>query len=111
RWRQSPAASPASGSRPRTDFRRDMNAAVDRVTTAVRWLPAYVGVGSNLSDPAAQVRRALAALGGLPGTKLIASSPLYRTQPFGDVVQPAFVNAVAGLLTQRTPDELLTDLR
>ena len=88
-----------------------MNAAVDRVTTAVRWLPAYVGVGSNLSDPAAQVRRALAALGGLPGTKLIASSPLYRTQPFGDVVQPAFVNAVAGLLTRRTPDELLTDLR
>jgi 2-amino-4-hydroxy-6-hydroxymethyldihydropteridine diphosphokinase len=88
-----------------------MNAAVERVTAAERWLPAYVGVGSNLSDPAAQVRRALAALAGLPGTRLIASSPLYHTKPFGEVVQPAFVNAVAGLLTRRTPEELLADLR
>jgi 2-amino-4-hydroxy-6-hydroxymethyldihydropteridine diphosphokinase len=88
-----------------------MNAALDVAAPAARWLPAYVGVGSNLSDPAAQVRRALAALAGLPGTVLVASSPLYRTQPFGEVVQPAFVNAVAGLLTQRTPEELLADLR
>ena len=88
-----------------------MSAAVERVTVAERWLPAYVGIGSNLSDPAAQVRRALAALGALPGTKLVASSPLYRTQPFGAVVQPPFVNAVAGVLTQRAPEELLADLR
>jgi 2-amino-4-hydroxy-6-hydroxymethyldihydropteridine diphosphokinase len=90
-----------------------MNAAADaRVPMAeARWLPAYVGVGSNLSNPEQQVRGALAALGGLPDTKLVVSSPLYRTRPFGDVVQPAFVNAVAGLLTMRTPEELLADLR
>jgi 2-amino-4-hydroxy-6-hydroxymethyldihydropteridine diphosphokinase len=90
-----------------------MNAAADaRVAiTPARWLPAYVGIGSNLSDPERQVRAALAALGALPGSRLVARSPLYRTKPFGDVVQPAFVNAVAGLLTQRTPEELLADLR
>lgn len=88
-----------------------MSAAADAVTPFARWLPAYVGVGSNLSDPAAQVRRAFAALAKLPGSRLVASSPLYRTQPFGEVVQPAFVNAAAGLLTQRTPEELLADLR
>ena len=76
-----------------------------------RWLPAYVGVGSNLADPEAQVRRALQALDRLPGSRLIVSSPLYRTQPFGEVAQPAFVNAVAGLLTQSTPEELLDQLR
>jgi 2-amino-4-hydroxy-6-hydroxymethyldihydropteridine diphosphokinase len=76
-----------------------------------RWLPAYVGVGSNLDDPARQVALAVDALGRLPGTRRIAVSPLYRTRPFGEVVQPAFVNAVAGLLTQRTPEELLGDLR
>jgi len=76
-----------------------------------RWLPAYVGVGSNLDEPAAQVQRAVAALADLPDTRLIVSSPLYRTRPFGDVVQPAFVNAVAGLLTRRTPEELLAELR
>ncbi|HEU4780171.1 MAG TPA: 2-amino-4-hydroxy-6-hydroxymethyldihydropteridine diphosphokinase [Steroidobacteraceae bacterium] len=75
------------------------------------WLPAYVGVGSNLADPQAQVERALQALGRLPGSRLIATSPLYRTQPFGEVAQPAFVNAVAGLLTQSTPEELLAALR
>jgi 2-amino-4-hydroxy-6-hydroxymethyldihydropteridine diphosphokinase len=88
-----------------------MNAAADRVTEAACWLPAYVGVGSNLSDPERQVRRALAALGELPDTRLVATSSLYRTKPFGEVVQPAFVNAVAGLLSRRTPEELLADLR
>lgn len=90
-----------------------MNAAADArvASTPARWLPAYVGIGSNLSDPERQVRAALAALGALPGSRLVARSPLYRTKPFGDVVQPAFVNAVAGLLTQRTPEELLADLR
>jgi len=76
-----------------------------------RWLPAYVGVGSNLADPEAQVRRAFDALAKLPGTMLVARSPLYRTPPFGDVPQPAFVNAVAGLLTQLEPEDLLERLR
>ncbi|MEJ0087648.1 MAG: 2-amino-4-hydroxy-6-hydroxymethyldihydropteridine diphosphokinase [Pseudomonadota bacterium] len=88
-----------------------MNAAVDCLDANPRWLPAYVGVGSNLDGPEAQVRRALQALGKLPGTRLVVSSPLYRTPPFGAVVQPAFVNAVAGLLTQTSPDDLLTALR
>jgi 2-amino-4-hydroxy-6-hydroxymethyldihydropteridine diphosphokinase len=79
--------------------------------THARWLPAYVGVGSNLADPEAQVRRALEALDHLPGSQLIASSPLYRTRPLGDVAQPPFVNAVAGLLTRSTPEELLAALR
>lgn len=76
-----------------------------------RWLPAYVGVGSNLADPRAQVMRALEALGRLAECRLVVSSPLYRTQPLGEVVQPAFVNAVAGLLTQLAPEELLAALR
>jgi 2-amino-4-hydroxy-6-hydroxymethyldihydropteridine diphosphokinase len=88
-----------------------MNAAVDYVGVNPRWLPAYVGVGSNLDDPESQVRRALQALARLPGARLMVSSPLYRTLPFGDVVQPAFVNAVAGLLIQASPDDFLTSLR
>jgi 2-amino-4-hydroxy-6-hydroxymethyldihydropteridine diphosphokinase len=90
-----------------------MNAVADarESRSKARWLPAYVGVGSNLSNPEQQVRRALAALAGLPETKCIAVSPLYKTRPFGEVVQPSFVNAVAGLLTRRTPEDLLADLR
>lgn len=90
-----------------------MSAAAAEVTqvTSPRWLPAYVGIGSNLSDPASQVRRALEALDGLSRTRLMLRSPLYHTPPFGDVVQPAFVNAAAGLLTQLSPEELLESLR
>jgi len=88
-----------------------MNAVPAEAVTSHRWLPAYVGVGSNLGEPVSQVRRALESLGRLPRSRLVASSALYRTKPFGEVVQPPFVNAVAGLLTQWTPEELLAALR
>lgn len=88
-----------------------MNAAAEDSSPTTRWLPAYVGVGGNLDDPRAQVTRAMDALARLPSTVLVARSPLYQTPPFGDVVQPAFVNAAAGLLTQLTPEDLLDALR
>jgi 2-amino-4-hydroxy-6-hydroxymethyldihydropteridine diphosphokinase len=75
------------------------------------WQPAYVGVGSNLGDPVRQVHDALARLAGLPESRLIASSALYRTPPFGPVVQPPFVNAVAGLLTTLTPRAMFEALQ
>jgi 2-amino-4-hydroxy-6-hydroxymethyldihydropteridine diphosphokinase len=89
-----------------------MNAAAGALPRdANRWLPAYVGIGSNLAEPAHQVARALDALARLPACQLIACSPLYRTPPFGEVVQPAFVNAAAGLITQLSPPDLLAALR
>lgn len=72
---------------------------------------AYVGLGANLDDPAAQVRRAFNELGELPGTRLTARSPLYRTPPLGPPVQPDYVNAVAALSTELAPLELLAALR
>ena len=77
----------------------------------LRWQPAYVGVGSNLDDPAQQVRRALEHLRRLPGSCCLVSSRLYRSAPLGPVPQPDFVNAVAGLLTQHPVEELFTQLR
>jgi 2-amino-4-hydroxy-6-hydroxymethyldihydropteridine diphosphokinase len=74
-------------------------------------VPAYVGLGSNLDDPPAQLRRALDALAELPRTRLVASSSLYRNPPMGPQDQPDFVNAAAGLLTTLSPDELLAALQ
>jgi 2-amino-4-hydroxy-6-hydroxymethyldihydropteridine diphosphokinase len=73
--------------------------------------PAYVGLGSNLGHPVAQLRGALAALGGLPGTRLVARSALYRNPPMGPPDQPEYVNAVAALLTTLTAGELLRALQ
>jgi 2-amino-4-hydroxy-6-hydroxymethyldihydropteridine diphosphokinase len=75
------------------------------------WLAAYVGIGSNLSDPAAQVQRTFAELAAVPGVQLVAQSALYRTAPFGPVEQDDFVNAVAGVLTTLSPQRLLDALR
>ena len=60
---------------------------------------AYIGLGSNLADPAAQIRGALRALDSLPQTRLLAQSSLYRSAPVGYLDQPDFVNAVAKVET------------
>ena len=78
---------------------------------AAIWQPAYIGLGSNLQDPRAQVLRASAALAGVPSTRLVRLSPLYRSKPFGPIAQPDFVNAVAGVLTQLDSRALLGELQ
>ncbi len=75
------------------------------------WESVYVGIGSNLDEPEQQVRRALAALATLESTRLVASSPLYGSRPWGVTEQPDFVNAVAGLLTQQPVDSFFQALR
>ncbi len=71
---------------------------------------AFVALGANLDDPVAQVRAALAALAGLPQTRLVAASSLYRTAPIGLAAQPDFINAVAELRTELAPEALLDAL-
>jgi 2-amino-4-hydroxy-6-hydroxymethyldihydropteridine diphosphokinase len=75
------------------------------------WQPAWIGVGSNLEDPRAQVLAAFGRLKQLPRSRLVSTSRLYRSRPFGPVAQPDFVNAVAGVLTQLDPPALLKELR
>ena len=75
------------------------------------WHPAYIGLGSNLSDPRAQVLKACARLTELPLSRVLLTSPLYRSRPLGKVAQPDFVNAVAGVLTQVDPEALLAALK
>jgi 2-amino-4-hydroxy-6-hydroxymethyldihydropteridine diphosphokinase len=75
------------------------------------WQPAYVGVGSNLDDPRRQVQSALLRLTRLPASRLILTSRMYASKPFGPVVQPDFVNAAAALLTQLTARQFLQELR
>ena len=75
------------------------------------WTPAYVALGSNLDDPPGQLRRACVELAGIPHTRFVTVSAFYRNPPFGVTGQPDFVNAVAGLLTQLPPRELLARLK
>src|SRR3972149_3498744 len=72
---------------------------------------AFVGVGANLGDAAAQVRAAIGALAALPGTRLVAASSLYRTAPLGYADQPDFINAAVLLETALAPRALLEALQ
>ena len=71
---------------------------------------AYVALGSNLGDPQATVRAALAALADLSHARPVASSALYRSAPVGLRNQPDFINAVAAIDTRLAPLALLDAL-
>ncbi len=70
----------------------------------------FIGLGSNLADPVAQVTHALEALDRLPRTRILKKSSLYRSAPVGYLKQPDFINAVAQLETELTPRALLDEL-
>lgn len=71
---------------------------------------AFVALGSNLADPAAQVLAALDAITALPHTRLLARSSLYLNAAVGYAGQPDFINAVAQIETSLTPHQLLDAL-
>ena len=68
---------------------------------------AYIGLGSNLGDPPAQIREALDQLTNRPEVRAVVCSSLYRSRPMGPQDQPAYANAAARLETECEPLELL----
>ena len=68
----------------------------------------YLGLGSNVGDTRAQLAAAVAALPG-HGVRVLASSPLFETEPVGLVLdQPDFLNACLRIETALGPEELLS---
>ncbi len=70
----------------------------------------YIGLGSNLANPDAQLRSALDALAQLPGTKLAGVSSFYASDSLSPG-QPRYTNAVAALDTVLEPLDLLDALQ
>lgn len=71
---------------------------------------AWLGLGSNLGDPPAQLQRAVDALRQLPGTQVIACSPVYRNPALlrpDTPPQPDYCNAVVAVETTLAPLALL----
>ncbi len=75
------------------------------------WVTAYIGLGSNLDRPVAQIERAFDELAELPDCRHLRRSPLYRSAPMGPQDQPDYVNAVAGIETRLQPHALLAALQ
>jgi len=71
----------------------------------------FLGLGSNLGDREALLRRALARVASLPGTEVLRVSAIRETEPWGVTDQPAFLNAAAEIRTELEPQSLLTALK
>ena len=71
---------------------------------------AFVAIGGNLGDARAAVTRAMADLGTLAGTCVVARSSLYRSAPV-DASGPDFINAVVAIDTALSPLDLLAALQ
>lgn len=67
----------------------------------------YLGLGSNVGDPAAHLRAALELLEA-EGIEIDAVSSTYVTEPVGEVLdQPDFLNAAVRIRTDLEPEALL----
>lgn len=69
----------------------------------------YISLGSNLGDRAAALRSAVRAMKA-EGAAVLARSPLYETQPWGNINQGPFLNAVVRAAWEGSPEALLERL-
>ena len=76
----------------------------------IRGIIAFIGIGSNLRDPAVQCRDAFRRIGAIPEIRLLRRSSLYRTEPVGLEDQPWFINTVAEIRTDLPPRKLFEAL-
>jgi len=75
------------------------------------WQDVYIGLGSNLAEPSAQIQKAFQSLAQLTKMRFGRLSPMYTSRPQGPKDQPDFVNAVAFFQTQYPPLALLDQLQ
>lgn len=68
---------------------------------------AWLSLGSNLGDRAAQIAAAIERLRETPGIGVEAVSSLHETPPWGDSDQGPFLNAAAAIRTTLDPHALL----
>ena len=72
---------------------------------------AYIGLGSNLAEPVAQIKSARTSIASLAGVQELAFSSLYHSLPMGPQDQPDYVNAVMCIATDLSPMDLLRCLQ
>lgn len=77
---------------------------------------AYIGIGSNLHNPSAQIKSALQKIAALPSTTLLRCSPWYASKAMGldrqiNKAQPDYINGAVAIETTLTPHDLLQALQ
>ena len=68
----------------------------------------FLSLGSNQGNRSGYLAAGRAALAALPGTRLVAASRAFETEPQDFAQQPAFLNQVVCLETELAPRDLLS---
>jgi 2-amino-4-hydroxy-6-hydroxymethyldihydropteridine diphosphokinase len=70
---------------------------------------AFIGLGTNLGDRAANYRQAIQRLGQLPESRIVRHSSIYETEPVG-FIKGIFLNGVVELETEVPAEGLIRRL-
>ena len=71
----------------------------------------FLGLGSNLGTRQDFLNRAAARIARLPGGRLVWSSSVYESEPYGKKDQGKFLNAVAEIETPLDPPRLMEEVK
>lgn len=71
----------------------------------------FVGLGSNLDNPVAQVNKAIDRIKTHSALSVNRVSSLYRSAPWGVLDQGDFINAAICFTTELSPQDLLKELQ
>ncbi|WKY47195.1 2-amino-4-hydroxy-6-hydroxymethyldihydropteridine diphosphokinase [Eubacteriaceae bacterium ES3] len=74
------------------------------------WHQVYLGLGSNMGNRQENIENAITAIKGLPGVKLLKTSSIIETPPWGYEDQDPFLNNVIFFKTYLPPRELMDHL-
>ena len=72
---------------------------------------AIIALGGNVGDVRATFKAAIPEICALARAELLARSSDYKTPPWGEEQQPAFINACIEIETALAPDALLANLQ
>ena len=67
----------------------------------------FIALGSNLGDREGYLAAARAALGALPGTRVLRGSSIEETVPLGEMDQPSYLNQMLLLESTMPPRDLM----
>ena len=66
----------------------------------------FIAIGTNLGNKEENIQKAIKLISE-GGVKIVKTSSLYETEPYGNIDQPDFLNAVIEVETDLSPEELL----
>ncbi|MBK9332462.1 MAG: 2-amino-4-hydroxy-6-hydroxymethyldihydropteridine diphosphokinase [Ignavibacteria bacterium] len=72
---------------------------------------AYLGLGSNIGERIVYIEKVISELENSGNISILKISGIYETEPWGNIRQDDYLNAVLKIVTELGPMELLVELK